>query len=476
VSFDASNSHDPDAGDTLSYTWTFDGGVAGHGKTIKWTNVPKGSHSVGLTVNDGNGHSDSASAGFTASNRAPTAAFTYSPTAPVGGNTLTFNGSGSKDPDGDPLSYAWDFDANGSVDAGGITASWPNVPTGTHGVSLTVSDGQAFASTNRTIAVALPPNVPPLADFVIAPNPANVGQSVTFDAATSKDPDLGGIVRYDWTFGDGSKATTTTPSGHHAYASAGSYTVNLKVTDNRGGVGTHAAAVKISPTPLPPNRPATAAFGFTPANPVAGDTVSFTSTSTDADGRVTRLDWDFDGDGFYDATGATATHAYAGPGDYNVTLRAQDDRGDLSTVTQRVSVTGPQSSAVLNFVGLSSLPALRVISPFPIVRIRGRLTAHGARILLLTVRAPNGATVVAKCKGRGCPRGKAASQRAVVRRGGKVRIRAFERNLRSGTRLVIYVMQKGRIGKYTRFTIRAGKSPARKDLCVTGSKAIRCPA
>ena len=51
-----------------------------------------------------------------------------------------------------------------------------------------------------------------------------------------------------------------------------------------------------------------------------------------------------------------------------------------------------------------------------------------------------------------------------------MRIRAFERSLRSGTRLVIYVMQKGRIGKYTRFTIRAGKSPARKDLCVNGSR------
>ena len=205
--------------------------------------------------------------------------------------------------------------------------------------------------------------------------------------------------------------------------------------------------------------------------------MSFTSTSTDSDGQVARLDWDFDGNGFYDATGATATHTYAGPGDYNVTLRAQDDRGDLSTVTQRVTVTGPPSNTgLLALFGASSIPTLRAISPFPIVRIRGRLTAHGARILLLTVRAPNGATVVAKCRGRGCPRGKAASQRAVVRRGGKVRIRAFERNLRSGTRLLIYVMQKGRIGKYTRFTIRAGKSPARKDLCVTGSKATRCPA
>ena len=74
------------------------------------------------------------------------------------------------------------------------------------------------------------------------------------------------------------------------------------------------------------------------------------------------------------------------------------------------------------------------------------------------MRAPNGTTVVASCKGRGCPRGKKASQRAVVRRG-IVRFRAFERSLRSGTRLVIYVMQQGRIGKYTRFTIRTGKSP-----------------
>jgi PKD repeat protein len=465
-----SASSDPD-GDSLTYSWGFDGFPAGSSKSVKWTNVPKGGHTVTLTVDDGHGHQDTKTRTFSASDRPPTAAFTFLPTAPVGGNTITFNGFSSSDPDGDALSYAWDFDSNGTVDATGVTANWVNVPAGAHGVTLTVNDGTTFDSVNKTINVALPPNVMPIADFIIAPNPANVGQTVTFDGASSKDPDLGGIVRYDWTFGDGSKATTTTPSAKHAYASAGSYTATLKVTDNRAGTGTLSSAVKISPTPLPPNRPPTAGFSFSPSAPVAGDTVSFTSTSSDSDGQIKRIDWDFNGDGFYDATGATATHAYPGAGSYDVTLRAQDDRGDLSTVTHRVTVSGAQQASTLAVFGASSL---RTIAPFPVVRIRGRLTRHGARILLLTVRAPNGTTVVASCKGRGCPRGKRASQRAIVRRG-LVRFRNFERSLRSGTRLVIYVMQQGRIGKYTRFTIRTGKSPSRKDLCVSGRKAIRCP-
>jgi PKD repeat protein len=470
-----STSTDPD-GDGLTYFWSFDGFPAGTTKSVKWTNVPKGAHTVGLSVSDGNGGSDTTSKGFTARDRAPTAAFTYIPTAPLAGNTIAFNAFTSSDPDGDPLTYAWDFDANGTIDATGVTASWPNVPVGTHGVSLRVTDPDgAFDSFNRTINVALPPNVPPTADFVIAPNPANVGQSVTFDGASSKDPDLGGIVRYDWNFGDGAKATTTTPAAHHAYASPGSYTATLKVTDNRGGVGSLAGTVKISPTPLPPNRPPAASFAFSPDAPGAGDTVTFTSTSSDADGQVKRVDWDFDGDGFYDATGPTATHAYPGAGSYDVTMRAQDDRGDLSTVTRRVTVSGAPVTGLLSVFGAGNATGPRTISPFPIVRIRGRLTARGARILLLTVRAPNGTTVVATCKGRGCPRGRKASQRIVVRRG-VVRFRSFERSLRSGTRLVIYVMQKGRIGKYTRFTIRAGKSPARKDLCVNGRKAIKCPS
>lgn len=102
------------------------------------------------------------------------------------------------------------------------------------------------------------------------------------------------------------------------------------------------------------------------------------------------------------------------------------------------------------------------IGPFPIVRIRGRLTSRGARISLLSVRAPRGSRVEVRCRGRRCPQ-----RRTVMRnRRGTVRVASFQRYLRTGTVLEIFVTQRGRVGKYTRFRIRGRRAPVRTDACV----------
>src|SRR5258708_31003902 len=49
--------------------------------------------------------------------------------------------------------------------------------------------------------------------------------------STSSDPD-GSISAYQWTFGDGTTSTAQNPS--HTYATGGTYTVTLTVTDNGG--------------------------------------------------------------------------------------------------------------------------------------------------------------------------------------------------------------------------------------------------
>ena len=104
----------------------------------------------------------------------------------------------------------------------------------------------------------------------------------------------------------------------------------------------------------------------------------------------------------------------------------------------------------------------RALDPFPVVRIRGRITRTGARISLLTVRAPLGARVSVRCRGSACPmRRLARSARARA-----VRVRPFERELRAGTVVEVSVTQPGLIGKYTRFRIRRRGAPARTDLCL----------
>jgi hypothetical protein len=57
-----------------------------------------------------------------------------------------------------------------------------------------------------------------------------------------------------------------------------------------------------------------------------------------------------------------------------------------------------------------------------------------------------------------------------------VRALPFERRLRAGTTLTIYVVKQGFMGKYTRFKIRKGKPPTRIDRCAsfTGHPAVSC--
>ncbi|TQV72196.1 PKD domain-containing protein [Aliikangiella marina] len=64
-----------------------------------------------------------------------------------------------------------------------------------------------------------------------------------FDGTASSDPD-GSIVSYAWAFGDGTTATGQTSS--HTYASSGTYTVNLTVTDNEGATNSTSKAVTVS--------------------------------------------------------------------------------------------------------------------------------------------------------------------------------------------------------------------------------------
>lgn len=116
--------------------------------------------------------------------------------------------------------------------------------------------------------------------------------------------------------------------------------------------------------------------------------------------------------------------------------------------------------------------APRLMSPPPIVRIRGRLTAQGAHVTLLTVRAPRGARIAVTCAGDHCPRRRVAIVAVVVH------LRPYERVLRAGTRLEIRVTRPSFIGKYTRIVMRRGRPPLRQDRCLmpSSSRPVICPS
>lgn len=112
---------------------------------------------------------------------------------------------------------------------------------------------------------------------------------------------------------------------------------------------------------------------------------------------------------------------------------------------------------------------LRVFKPLPMIRVAGRLTLNGARVTLLTVKAPKGSHIEVRCAGTGCPRSQ------VARTATTTRIPQFETSLRAGVKLTIRVTKPGYIPRVTVITIRRGKAPSRVDGCWVKNRLSRCP-
>ena len=229
VQFSGALSSDPD-GDPLSYAWEFGDGASGTGVDPTHTYSASGNFQVRLVVNDGT--DDSAPSITTAEITAPPT--NLAPVANAGGPyngqpgmAVVFDGSASSDPNGDTLTYFWDFGDGGFGDS--VNPSHIYAAVGVYTVSLTVNDGALDSSIVTTTAeIAVPPaNRAPVADAG-GPYTATAGTPIELDGTASSDPD-GDSLTYAWDFGDGTTGAGATPS--HTYAAAATYTVSLVVSD-----------------------------------------------------------------------------------------------------------------------------------------------------------------------------------------------------------------------------------------------------
>ena len=224
-----------------------------------------------------------------APNQAPAALFVYSPPAPQVGASVVFNASGSSDPDGSIVSFGWEF-GDGTTGSGMSTSHAFSSP-GSFLVRLTVTDDDgASDSTEQAITVGEAPNQPPIAMFTASPSSASPGAMVSFDASGSHDPD-GGIVSLSWAFGDGGSGSGVRVQ--HAFATPGTYTVRLAVTDNGGATDTATRTVSIQTAPLPDL--VVVDFAFSATGPSVGQSIPFTITiansgNADAGSFRVRLD------------------------------------------------------------------------------------------------------------------------------------------------------------------------------------------
>ncbi|MGC1165812.1 MAG: PKD domain-containing protein [Solirubrobacterales bacterium] len=163
VTFNGAASSDPN-GTIVKYEWDLDGNGSyetdsGTKSSTTRSYSAEGEYAVRLKVTDNGGATDFAVRTVTViDNQPPSAGFTASPSSPVMGEAVTFNGSASKDPDGTIAKYEWDLDGNGSyeTDSGSNpSTSRTYASAGDVNVGLKVTDnGGKTATTSSVLSVA----------------------------------------------------------------------------------------------------------------------------------------------------------------------------------------------------------------------------------------------------------------------------------------------------------------------------------
>src|SRR5436309_2189960 len=152
IVFSANASHDPDDRIT-SYAWHFSDGSTSTGSWVVHVFASPGQYDVVLVVTDVYNATSFADLSYSVIlPKSPVSVMAWSPSRPLVGQSVTFNGSNSLDPDGAIATYIWEF-GDGTVGRG-LTAAHNYTYAGTYTIELVVIDEDGFSDRDvQTITV-----------------------------------------------------------------------------------------------------------------------------------------------------------------------------------------------------------------------------------------------------------------------------------------------------------------------------------
>jgi PKD repeat protein len=338
-----STSYDSD-GTIVSYKWYIDGSQVGTDKVMRHTFTCDGTYTVKLTVTDDDNAQDSESKSVVVGcapvpNNAPVADFVYSPLNPKENDRVTFT-STSYDTDGTIVSQTWYID--GAQVSTSKEMSHVFTTAGVYSVKLTVVDDDgAVDSETKQIVVTCLPNAAPVADFIYTPLNITVNQMVRF-TSTSYDTD-GTIISYAWYIdgvyaGNGNEITKT-------FSTSGIHSVRLTVVDDDGASDSETKQIFVG---CAPNIAPVADFTYEPSDILVNHTVTFTSTSHDADGNIVSYKWTIDDVSV--GHSEVMSRKFMAAGTYKITLTVIDDDGASNSKTKFIVVNRlPNVGPVANF-------------------------------------------------------------------------------------------------------------------------------
>jgi PKD repeat protein len=199
----------------------------------------------------------------------------------------------------------------------------------------------------------------------VSPDSGAVPLTVTADASGSTHATGTASTEYAFDFGDGTVVAGDADTATHVYTVAGTYTVELTVTDKDGAGSTLGTSSMSRQVSAGSGNELTALLSVSPSTVTVGETVTFDGCrSFAADGQqITLFTFDPDGDGSIAAVTQSGTNAvscsaghqdasiyrftYSAPGAYVPTLTVTDDAGQSKSVSAKVEVVpaAPDSPA-----------------------------------------------------------------------------------------------------------------------------------
>ncbi|MCK9593517.1 MAG: PKD domain-containing protein [Methanoregula sp.] len=226
---------------------------------------------------------------------------------------------------------------------------------GNYSVTLQAYNARGFNSTQKIRYINVLGSLStPVANFSATPTTGTSPLTVKFTDTSTNSP-----IKWNWTFGDGSRVNASMQNPIHTYAAAGTYTVSLNAT-NAGGSNTSFKTNYITvyvPAPV-------ANFTLNVTSGLLPRTIQFTDTST---GIPTSWNWSF-GDGT-NTTVQNPVHTYRLAGNHTITLTATNAGGSNMIVRERFIIIYPKGDFNHNWkvdAGDAALVAYMVIGRAPV--------------------------------------------------------------------------------------------------------------
>ncbi|MBI9038866.1 MAG: PKD domain-containing protein, partial [Bacteroidales bacterium] len=268
--------------------------------------------------------------------------FTASSIDIILGETIQFTDLSS----GNPTSWQWDFDNNGTIDSEEQNPEWIYDEPGIYTVSLTVSDGTNQDTETKEDYITVLESVQ--ADFSADPVEGIAPLIVQFSDLSEGEP-----TNWQWDFNNDGIIDSEEQNPEWTYNEHGIYTVSLTVSD-----GTN-EDTETKEDYIIVLEPVQADFSADPVQGIAPLIVQFSDLSS---GNPTTWQWDFQNDGTIDSEEENPEWIYDEPGIYTVSLTVSDGTNqDTEIKTDYITVNSNGQEQLIELPAGYSFVSTRMI-------------------------------------------------------------------------------------------------------------------